>query len=183
MTTEDVNTTKPTTTEHAHGENCDHEHEHDHDDHDKSHKSEKKTRKAIAKLGMTKMEGVNRVTLRQKDNYILIVKDPEVYHTEQSDNAFVIFGELSFDDPDKKFAKEEMDRIRAEGEKLTQETTENKDKVEIVADENEEVSEEGLDGANIETVMNECKVSRQKAVKALKSSGNDVVSAILSLNA
>ena len=34
-------------------------------------KSEKKVRKALSKLGMIKVEGVNRVTMKQKDNYIL----------------------------------------------------------------------------------------------------------------
>ena len=34
-----------------------------------SEKAEKKIRKALSKLGMTKMEGINRVTMKQKDSY------------------------------------------------------------------------------------------------------------------
>jgi nascent polypeptide-associated complex subunit alpha len=165
--------------EHKHGENCQHDHEHEHDE--SKGKGEKKVRKALAKLGMTKMEGVNRVTLRQKDNYILLVKDPEVFTSPQADNTFIIFGELTFDDPDKKLAKEEMDKIKAEGEKLKPETSADKAKDIEVVDENEPASEEGLDPANIETVMTECKVSRNRAIRALRATDGDVVNAILNL--
>ena len=169
--------TENTHEEHKHGEDCQHDHDHD----ESKGKSEKKVRKALSKLGMTKMEGVNRVTLRQKDNYILIVKDPEVFTSPQADNTFIIFGELTFDDPDKKLAKEEIDKIKAEGEKLQPETTAEKAKDVEVVDENEPASEEGLDAANIETVMTECKVSRNRAIRALRSTDGDVVNAILNL--
>ena len=166
--------------EHKHGENFDHEHEEGHDD-KTGGKSEKKVRKALGKLGMTKVENVNRVTIRQKDNYILIVKNPEVYSSQQAENTYIIFGEITFDDPEKKFAKEEIENLKAEGEKLRpkeQETAEKK--VEIV-DDNEEVSEEGLTEENIQNVMNEAKCTRKAAVKALKACENDVVGAILKL--
>jgi len=161
--------------EHVHGENCDHEHE------EHGGKSEKKVRKALAKLGMNKVEGVNRVTLRQKDNYILIVKDPEVYTSEQTENTYIIFGELTIDDPDRKLAKEEIEKMRAEGEKVSpQAAPEKKETVEVV--EEGEVSEEGLDPASIETVMTEGGVNRQRAARALKASNGDVVQAILNLS-
>jgi nascent polypeptide-associated complex subunit alpha len=162
--------------EHVHGEHCNHE------DEGKTAKGEKKVRKALAKLGMTKVEGVNRVTLRQKDNYILVVKDPEVFTSQQTENTFIIFGELTFDDPEKKLAKEEIEKMRAEGEKIKPEAkAEINETIEIV-DESEEVSEEGLDVENIETVMTEANVSRQKAVRALKAAGNDVVQALMNLS-
>src|SRR5689334_21656394 len=102
MTTEEVNTNMPKEEqkqehhEHVHGENCHHEEEEK-----KGGKSEKKVRKALAKLRMTKIEGVNRVTIRQKDNYILIVKEPEVYSSAQTENTFIVFGELTFEDAEK----------------------------------------------------------------------------------
>lgn len=176
MSTEEVNTNKDAPTEeHVHGENCNHEHEDE-----KGAKSEKKVRKALGKLGMTKLENVNRVTVRQKDNYILVVKDPEVYTSQQSENTMIIFGELTFDDPDKAHAKEELAKMKPEGEMIKPEvTSEKKETVEIV-DENEQVSEEGMDPAQIETVMVEGNCSRQRAVKALKANNNDVVVSILS---
>ena len=38
---------------------------------------------------MTKVENVNRVTIRQKDNYILIVKNPEVFTSSQTENTYI----------------------------------------------------------------------------------------------
>lgn len=192
MSTENKNVKEETKTEHAHGEeghvhgeNCNHEH-----DHDKSGKGEKKVRKALAKLGMTRVESVNRVTIRQKDNYILIVKDPEVYTSAQTENAYIIFGEITFEDSEKT-AKDAVERLKADGDKLKTETVnlnfnnffqtgDKKEEVEIV-DETAEVSEEGLDPSSIETVMSESNVTRQKAVRALKKADGDVVNAILSL--
>jgi len=171
---------------HDHGGH-DHDHDHDHDhehgeDEKKSGKSEKKVRKALQKLGMNKMEGVNRVTIKQKDNYILVVKDPEVYSSKDAENTFIIFGEISMDDD--KLGKQEVDKIKQENEiKIKQDETEKKENIEIVPDnDDQDVSEEGLDPTNIDMVINEAKCTRQKAVKALRKCDNDVVAAILELN-
>ena len=163
--------------EHVHGENCHHEEEAK-----VSGKSEKKVRKALSKLGMVKMEGVNRVTMKQKDNYILIVKDPEVFTSPQNSNTFIIFGELTFDDPDKKMSQEAIEQMKKEGEKLKTVTEKPAEqKVEVVSEEGE-VSEEGLDQEAIETVMNEGNCTRQQAVKALKAHNGDPVEALLEIN-
>jgi len=177
MSAEEVNTHAHEHHEdHVHGENCNHEEE------EKGVKGEKKVRKALSKLGMTKVEGVNRVTLRQKDNYILVVKDPEVFTSQQTENTFIIFGELTFDDPEKKLAKEEIEKMKAEGDRIKPEAKGDVSETIEIVDENEEVSEEGLDAENIETVMQEANVSRQRAVRALKSAGNDVVQALMNLS-
>jgi nascent polypeptide-associated complex subunit alpha len=179
MSAEEVNTHKHEEhahEEHVHGEHCHHEEE------GKTAKGEKKVRKALAKLGMTKVDGVNRVTLRQKDNYILVVKDPEVFTSQQTENTFIIFGELTFDDPEKKLAKEEIEKMRAEGDKIKPEAKAEKTETIEIVDENEEVSEEGLDTESIETIMTEANVTRQKAVRALKAAGNDVVQALMNLS-
>jgi nascent polypeptide-associated complex subunit alpha len=177
MSTENVNTEVKEEHKHEHGPDCQHDHE---DGDDKGGKGEKKVRKALGKLGMTKMDGVNRVTIRQKDNYILIVKDPEVYSSPQTENTFIIFGELTFEDAEKKLARDEIDKLKAEGEKLKPEVTQKPTNVEVI-DENEPVSEEGLDATLIETVMAEAKCTRQRAVKALRQSDGDIVNAILQL--
>ena len=131
---------------------------------------------------MVKMEGVNRVTMKQKDNYILIVKDPEVFTSPQNENTFIIFGELTFDDPDKKMSQEAIEQMKKEGEKLKTVTEKPAEqKVEVVSEEGE-VSEEGLDKEAIETVMNEGNCTRQQAVKALKAHNGDPVEALLEIN-
>ena len=140
---------------------------------------EKKVRKALSKLGMTKMEGINRVTMKQKDSYILYVKDPEVFTSSQNSNSFIIFGELTFEDHERKLAQETIAELKKEGEKLKTVTEKKEEpKVEVVQ-EGEELSEEGLEKDAIETVMNEGKCSRQAAIKALRAHGGDPVEALL----
>ena len=144
-----------------------------------SGKAEKKVRKALSKLGMTKIEGINRVTMKQKDSYILYVKDPEVFCSSQNQNSFIIFGELTFEDHERKLAQETIAELKKEGEKLKTVTEKKEEpKVEVVQ-EGEELSEEGLEKEAIETVMNEGKCSRQAAIKALKAHNGDPVEALL----
>ena len=141
-----------------------------------SGKAEKKVRKALSKLGMVKVDGVNRVTMKQKDSYVLFVKDPEVYSSPQNPNSFIIFGEVTFDDHEKKLTQEAIAKLKKEGEKLNEKKEE--PKVEVVP-EGEELSEEGLEKDAIETVMNEGKCSRQAAIKALRAHNGDPVEALL----
>ena len=144
-----------------------------------SGKAEKKVRKALSKLGMTKVEGVNRVTMKQKDNYILYVKDPEVFCSAQNSNSYIIFGELTFDDHEKKLTQDTIAELKKEGEKLkTVNEKKEEPKVEVVP-EGEELNEEGLEKEAIETVMNEGNCSRAAAIKALRAHNGDTVEALL----
>ena len=144
-----------------------------------SGKAEKKVRKALSKLGMVKVEGVNRVTMKQKDSYILYVKQPEVFSSPQNPNSFIIFGEVTFEDHEKKLTQEAIETLKKEGEKLKTVTEKKEEpKVEVVP-EGEELSEEGLEKEAIETVMNEGKCSRQVAIKALRAHNGDPVEALL----
>ncbi len=146
-----------------------------------SGKAEKKVRKALSKLGMTKVDGVNRVTMRQKDNYILYVKNPEVFSSPQNPNSFIIFGELTFEDDEKKLKQDTIEQLKKEGEQLkTVKEKKEEPKVEVVQ-EGEELNEEGLEKDAIETVMNEGKCSRQVAIKALRAHNGDPVEALLEI--
>ena len=108
-----------------------------------SGKAEKKVRKALSKLGMTKMEGINRVTMKQKDSYILYVKDPEVFTSSQNSNSFIIFGELTFEDHERKLAQETIAELKKEGEKLKTVTEKKEEpKVEVEEVKKEEPKEE-----------------------------------------
>lgn len=49
-------------------------------------------------------------------------------------------------------------------------------------DDGEEVDETGLEGKDIELVMQQASVSRKKAVKALKENDNDIVNSIMALS-
>ena len=50
-----------------------------------------------------------------------------------------------------------------------------------VDDDDEEVDATGIEPKDIEIVMTQANVSRSKAIKALKSSDNDIVNAIMDL--
>lgn len=49
-------------------------------------------------------------------------------------------------------------------------------------DDGEEIDESGLEGKDIELVMQQASVSRKKAVKALKENDNDIVNSIMALS-
>ena len=151
-----------------------HGHDHDHED----CKGDKKIKKALLKLGLNKVDGVNRVTIRQKDNYILIVKDPEVYFSKESDSSYVIFGEITIEDPDKPKTQNEIGNI-AQGPQVT---SQNDNKQVNVVDDDTPVSEDGLDQESITMIIEETKCTRNKAVKALIKHNGDVVNAILEIN-
>ena len=144
-----------------------------------SGKAEKKVRKALSKLGMVKVDGVNRVTMKQKDNYILYINHPEVFSSPQNPNSFIIFGEITFEDHEKKLTQDTIEQLKKEGEKLRTVTEKKEEpKVEVVP-EGEDLNEEGLEKEAIETVMNEGKCSRAAAIKALRAHNGDPVEALL----
>ena len=47
-------------------------------------RNEKKARKAITKLGLTKVEGITRVTLRRPKNILFVISNPDVYKSPSS---------------------------------------------------------------------------------------------------
>ena len=47
-------------------------------------RNEKKARKAIGKLGLTRVEGITRVTLRRPKNILFVISNPEVYKSPSS---------------------------------------------------------------------------------------------------
>merc|ERR1719331_1335619 len=51
----------------------------------KQSRSEKKSRKAMAKLGMKPVPGVVRVTIKKSKNILFVIKEPDVFKTS-SDN-------------------------------------------------------------------------------------------------
>lgn len=55
-------------------------------------RSEKKARKAMSKLGLRLMTGINRVTIRKAKNILFVIKTPDVYKSPGSD-TYIVFGE------------------------------------------------------------------------------------------
>ncbi|WVO15031.1 nascent polypeptide-associated complex subunit alpha [Cryptococcus depauperatus] len=59
---------------------------------------ERKARKALEGLGLKRVQGIQRVTLRRAKNVLLVVANPEVYKSPGSD-CYIIFGEAKLEDP------------------------------------------------------------------------------------
>lgn len=61
-------------------------------------KPERKARKALEGLGLKRIQGIQRVTLRRPKNVLLVVANPEVYKAPGSD-CYIVFGEAKLEDP------------------------------------------------------------------------------------
>lgn len=59
---------------------------------------ERKARKALEGLGLKRVPGIQRVTLRRPKNVLLVVANPEVYKSPGSD-CYIVFGEAKLEDP------------------------------------------------------------------------------------
>ena len=90
--------------DHSHPHDHGHEgHDHDHDGHDhghekgdkKSSRGEKKFKKAMLKLGMKPVSGINRVTIKKAKSLLLYIDDPEILKNPGSENSYIIFGNLN----------------------------------------------------------------------------------------
>jgi len=166
-------------------------------------RAEKKARKAILKLGLKQVQGINRVTVKKEKNILFVIAKPDVFKSPASD-TYVIFGEAKIEDINNQaqqaaasqFSPEEaakaMEQIQAMGgagaaaaalggaaaaggSAAPKEAA----KIEEV-DDSAAVDDSGLDADEINTIMTQANVSRAKAVKALRKNKN-IVDAILEL--
>ncbi|MQL86533.1 hypothetical protein Taro_019067 [Colocasia esculenta] len=142
----------------------------------KQSRSEKKSRKAMLKLGMKPTPGVSRVTIKKSKNILFVISTPDVFKSPNSD-TYVIFGEAKIEDLSSQLQTQAAERFRAPDlshvisrpERLS------------TAQDDEEVDETGVEPKDVELVMTQAGVSRPKAVKALKAAEGDIVSAIMEL--
>nr|CAD1844628.1 unnamed protein product [Ananas comosus var. bracteatus] len=63
----------------------------------KQSRSEKKSRKAMIKLGMKPISGVSRVTIKRAKNIVFAISKPDVFKSPNSE-TYVIFGEAKMED-------------------------------------------------------------------------------------
>lgn len=148
----------------------------------KMSRSEKKSRKAVQKLGMKPLPGVMRVQIRKSKNILFVINRPDVYKGANSD-TYVIFGEAKIEDLSAQATASAAEQFRmqeamaniaeARGDKAAEPEGEE--------EEEGEVDETGVEPKDIELVMTQASVSRSKAVKALKAADGDIVSAIMEL--
>merc|ERR1712144_168363 len=152
----------------------------------KQSRSEKKSRKAMAKLGMKPVPGIIRVTVKKSKNILFVIKEPDVFKTS-SDNpkapaTYIVFGKAEIEDLSAQATSAAVEQFKAPGAGLDV-AAEDAPKIEAV-DGDDEVDEDAgdLDENDIELVVKQACVSKAKAIKALKQNDNDVVNAIMALS-
>ena len=150
-------------------------------------RNEKKARKAMEKLHLTRVHGITRVTLRRPKNILFVINNPEVYKSPNS-NTYIVFGEAKIEDLNasaqaaaaQQLANQSVEHDHAGHDHAGH--SHGADAKEEEEDDGEEVDAEGIEDKDIELVMTQANVSRKKAVKALKENDNDIVNSIMALS-
>ena len=147
-------------------------------------RGEKKCRKTLLKLGMKQMTGITRVTLRKRDGLIFVINEPEVLKSGSNENSYAIFGELKLEDPNQRLAQSEAKKFTeketAPTAAMKAEGAKEEDKKE--EEDTEPLSEEGLEAEHINMIMQHANCSRNKAIRTLRETNNDMVAAIMKLS-
>ncbi|KAF3768651.1 nascent polypeptide-associated complex, alpha subunit [Cryphonectria parasitica EP155] len=155
-------------------------------------RNEKKARKAMEKLHLTRIQGITRVTLRRPKNILFVINNPEVYKSPNS-NTYIVFGEAKIEDLNASAQAAAAQQLAAadhdhaghdhgESSKAVEGGDAAKKAAEEEEDDGEEVDAEGIEDKDIELVMTQANVSRKKAIKALKENDNDIVNSIMALS-
>ncbi|KAF8911167.1 NAC domain-containing protein [Gymnopilus junonius] len=173
----------------------DHDHDHDHEEDPTSaaalekiqSRSERKARKALLGLGLKKVPGITRVTLRRPKNVLFVIASPDVYKSSNSD-CYIVFGEAKIEDMNSQAQLSAAQQLAsgAAGAAPTLEESgaggedDDDDIPDLEAPEEEgPVDETGVDPKDIDLVMQQVNCSRAKAVRVLKESGGDLINAIM----
>lgn len=150
-------------------------------------RAEKKARKAMSKLGMEKVENVDRVTLRRGRNLLYVISNPDCFKAPNSD-TYVVFGEAKAEDMAAKAAAQAkaFQAEAANGAAAAAAGAGGAPGAAKIASITEEVDEgevdmEGLEEKDVDLVATQANVSKGKAAAALKASDGDIVSAIMEL--
>lgn len=170
----------------------------------KQNRNEKKSRKAMSKLGLRTIPGVLRVTVKKSKNVLFVINKPDVYKSPTAE-TYVIFGEAKNDDTSaasQAAAAKQFQQQQAAMMQSTAGITNNADSssdnampsldslsaaldpssIDGTASNTDALDETGINPSDIDMVMSQAGCSRVAAVKALKENGNDLVNAIMSLS-
>jgi len=175
----------------------------------KQSRAEKKSRKAISKLGMKQVPGIMRVTVKKARNILFVIANPDVYKSPNSD-TYVIFGEAKIEDYSgeggltdsvSKFKNQadvgaasnlndlpNLEPVSSGSEAASQTATTGASAAAAPAaapsggSDSDLPSAEGLREEDIAMVAEQGKTTRAKAIEALRKSNNDMVQAIVSLS-
>ena len=147
----------------------------------KQNRGEKKCRKAISKLGLVQLNGVERVTMKKSKNIMFVIQKPDVYKAPTSE-TYVIFGEAKIEDLAARAAEERRQQSEYSaanpGAAAGAGATPAPQAPAVVE---EEVDETGVSSKDVDLVCDQAAVTRAQAVQALRNNDNDIVNAIMEL--
>lgn len=171
----------------------------------KQSKSEKKTRKAVAKLGLKAVPNVVKVTIKKQKNILFTIDAPDVYKVPKQD-AYVVFGQANIEDLTQAALRQaaQMGGLgNMMGKAAGGAAGADDDVPELMetptptpaaatsapaatgapaaAGAGEEVDASGVESKDIELVMAQVNCTRAQAVAALKKNDGDIVNAIMEL--
>lgn len=151
----------------------------------KQNRNEKKSRKAMQKLGMRQIPGVLRVTVKKSKNVLFVIHKPDVFKSPNAE-TYVVFGEAKSEDSNaasQAAAAKQFQQQAAMMQSAGATSPSNAEAATASADASDEaVDETGVEAKDIELVMSQAGCSRAAAVKALKENDGDLVNSIMSLS-
>lgn len=163
-------------------------------------RAEKKARKLLIKLGLKKVEGISRVTLRRGNTHIFVIAQPEVFKNPAS-NSYIVFGECKIEDLSAAARAQAAMAASAEASGAAGQAEQApKDQASITADleaaaanvsladdtPEEEVTEASLSAAglsqdDLNLIKEQTGASDGKILSAFKANDKDVINTIVSL--
>jgi nascent polypeptide-associated complex subunit alpha len=147
----------------------------------KQNRNEKKSRKAMQKLGMRPVPGVVRVTVKKSKNVLFVINKPDVFKSPTAD-TYVVFGEAKSEDTSAASQAAAAKQFRQPQQEMASAAAAAPEAAAGGDDGDEEaVDETGVEAKDIELVMSQAGCTRAKAVKALKENDGDLVNSIMSL--
>ena len=148
-------------------------------------RGEKKSKKAMQKLGMKPVPGIIRVQIKKQPNVLFVIQNPDVYKSPNSD-TYIVFGEAKIEDLNQSAALDaakQFEQVAGEGASKEAESDngDSEAKIEEVVEDNEDVDTNGIDAKDIELVTNQTGASTAEAVNAIRAANGDIVNAIMAL--
>ena len=119
----------------------------------KQSRSEKKSRKAMQKLGMKPVPGIMRVTVKKSKNILFVISKPDVFKSPASD-TYIIFGEAMIEDLSAQAQTAAAEQFKAPDVPKPELTKAPQQAIEEVEND-EEVDESGVEPKDVELVMSQ----------------------------
>ena len=144
----------------------------------KQTRQEKKSRKALLKLGLKPVHGFIRVTVKQPQQVMFVIGSPEVYKSGTSE-TYVIFGEAKIEDAGVDRYRDAAKAFATPSEAAPSKSSEDTDVVPL--DASAAVDASGLEETDINLVVSQTGATRAAAIAALKKHTGDIVNSIMEL--